>query len=432
MIRTLELFTLSAMGLCVACTGNIEGADVRPQDLIARATQDDTRDSSADDTRGLHETSDAGTENVGDAPYDPEPVEQPTKTDSKVDARTTDKTAVSVPAVTVSTKPDTTAAAPTGDQTALAESMNATVVTGPAPQLAIAGAPFTMIKNWDFGTNGNVRGKADLKNEFQFHDQFGTIANGTNYGAVTVAADEETAISDATGLGLPNNRQPVEDPARPTREWTADGMIAHVRPLSASQNTISAARHDVGNGSITSKWKLDKGGALLGHDLVWETRVRMPKHEQGYWFALWTAGERWAKGAEMDVLESFGTQYVTGNAFHADSVGGVNAIDYVKNWFSALDQVGVPVASRALSEWHTFTWVYLKDDSFDIYYDGYRVQHGTIHWTYAGEKGAEPVDMYFLFDFSWGHTTVNDVNIELPAQDFDLQYEVDYSRVYVR
>ena len=58
--------------------------------------------------------------------------------------------------------------------------------------------------------------------------------------------------------------------------------------------------------SITSKWSLHKGGAILGHDLVWETRARMPKPVTGYWFALWTAGAKWNKGAEMDVLESFG------------------------------------------------------------------------------------------------------------------------------
>jgi hypothetical protein len=40
--------------------------------------------------------------------------------------------------------------------------------------------------------------------------------------------------------------------------------------------------------------------------------------------------------------------------------------------------------------------------------------------------------MRFLFDFSWGHTQVSDVNIELPASMFPLTYEIDYSRVYLR
>jgi hypothetical protein len=27
--------------------------------------------------------------------------------------------------------------------------------------------------------------------------------------------------------------------------------------------------------------------------------------------------------------------------------------------------------------------LYLRDDTFEIYYDGVRVQHGSIHWTYG-------------------------------------------------
>jgi hypothetical protein len=41
-----------------------------------------------------------------------------------------------------------------------------------------------------------------------------------------------------------------------------------------------------------AKWSLPSGGALLGQDMVWETRVRMPKPLPGFWFALWTAGDR--------------------------------------------------------------------------------------------------------------------------------------------
>jgi len=285
----------------------------------------------------------------------------------------------------------------------------------------IPGAPFTLVKNWDFGAKGNIRNTAELSAEFDYHDHWGTTANGWNYGAVTVAPNAETAIAG----------QPVEDPARPTREFTGDSMLAHVRPLSASQSTISATRHDVGNGSITAKWTLPGGGKLLGKDIVWETRVRMPKHAPGYWYALWTSGKKWEKGAEMDVLESFGAPHTPGNSFHADSVGGTNTIDYA-SWPDALDDVGVPEDNRELSEYHTWTWVYLKDDTYEIWYDGVRVQHGVMHWTFQGADGGEPVEMYFLFDFSWGHTQVQSVNLELPAASFGLSYEIDYSRVYTR
>lgn len=305
---------------------------------------------------------------------------------------------------------------------------------GPAPLEAarVGGAPFVLVKNWDFGTNGTIKDVASLISEFQFHDQFGTIANGTNYGAVTVAPDAATAIS-ASNLGLPGNMQPIEDPAHPTREWTADTLKAHVRPLSASQSTCTVSAHDAGNGSFTAKWKLPKGGALLGKDLLWETRVRMPVALTGYWFALWTAGNPWNKGAEMDVLESFGTPniYPPAAAFHVNSVGGQDSIDY-SSWPAGLTAAGVPANGRDLAQWHVFTWVYSKDDSYEVYFDGVVVQTGTIHWTLGGTAGGQVIDMDFLFDFSWGHTQIADVNIALPASAFPITYEIDYSRVYLR
>jgi hypothetical protein len=305
-------------------------------------------------------------------------------------------------------------------------------IDGPAPVDAakLGGAPFTLVKNWDFGSEGTIKDQRDLDAEFQYHDQFGTIANGSNYGAVTVASNTSCAIRQS-GLGLSDDSQPVENPARPTREFTATSLLTHVRPLSDSQTSVSADRHDAGNGSFTAKWSLPNGGELLGHDVVWETRVRMPKPVPGYWFALWNAGKMWDKGAEMDVLESFGTPNISADAFHSDSVGGSNTVDY-KSWPNGLDSAGVPSNDRELSAWHIWTWIYRSDDSYEVYYDGYQVQHGSIHWTHGATPDGEPIDMWFLFDFSWGHTQVPDVHIELPASQFPLTYEIDYSRVYMR
>ncbi|MET0390115.1 MAG: hypothetical protein ABW321_29355, partial [Polyangiales bacterium] len=304
-------------------------------------------------------------------------------------------------------------------------------VVGPAPlEAAKLGGEYTLVKNWDFGANGNIRNNADLAREFQFHDQFGTIANGTHYGAVMVAPSEDTAIT-ARGLHLPGDKQPVERADRPFREWTDGALRANVRPLDPSQSELSAADHNVGCGSFMAKWTLPSGGELLGRDVVWETRVRMPTSQPGYWFALWTAGNKWEHGAEMDVLESFGTPFVLGNAFHSDSVGGENEVDY-SNWHGALSKLGVPSAERDLANWHTFTWGYLKDDTSVVYYDGHEIQHGELHWTSGGQRGGEKINMFFLFDFAWGHTNVPDVNLTVPAAGFDLSYEVDYSRVYVR
>jgi hypothetical protein len=297
--------------------------------------------------------------------------------------------------------------------------------SGPPPTEAakLEGAPFVLVKNWNFGTAGTIRDTSTLAAEFQFHDQFNTIANGTNYGAVIVAATEETAIAG----------QPVEDPARPNREFSAESMLAHVRPLSTSQSTVSASLHDAGCGSVTAKWTLATGGALLGRDVLWETRARMPVPLAAYWFAIWASGNKWNGGAEMDVVESFGTPniYPPPAAFHVNSVGGTDTIDY-SSWPNGLTAAGVPADGRDLRQWHVWTWLYRTDDSYDVYFDGYLVQSGSIHWTLGGVQGGEVIDMNFLFDFGWGHTQISDVNITLPASDFPVTYEIDYSRVYLR
>jgi len=311
-----------------------------------------------------------------------------------------------------------------GNETVGTGSTDAPAV-GPAPTDAakIGGGKFTLVKNWDFGASGTIRDISSLSSEFQYHDQFGTIGNGSNYGAITVAPNSATAISG----------QPVEDPSRPYREFTPDTMKTYVRPLSASQANVSVSQHNAGNGSITAKWTLSSGGALLGKDLLWETRVRMPAAAAAYWFAIWTAGNKWDKGAEMDVLESFGTPniYPPPAAFHVNSVGGSDKVNY-SSWPSGLTSAGVPQNDRDLTNWHVFTWLYRADDSYVVYFDGIAVQDGTLHWTLGGSQSGEHINMSFLFDFGWGHTQISDVNITLPASGFNITYEVDYSRVYLR
>ena len=307
---------------------------------------------------------------------------------------------------------------------------------GPAPihGSKVDGAPFVLVKNWDFGSEGTIAQMSDLIAEFQFHDQFRTIANGTNYGSVTVAPTADTSIK-ASDLGLPNNRQPVEsdDPARPFREFTPEAIRTYVRPLAADATTITATKHDAGNGSFMAKWTLPKGGSRLGHDLLWESRVRIPKPVKAFWLSLWTAGHRWNKGAEMDVVESFGTPNIGdgARAFHVNSVGGRDDHAYT-SWSSTLSGLGVPSAQRDLSEWHTFTWIYLRNDTYQVYFDDHLVQQGTLLWTLGGSASGEELDMRFLFDFGWGHTDVEEVNISLPVSELPLTYELDYSRVYLR
>ena len=50
------------------------------------------------------------------------------------------------------------------------------------------------------------------------------------------------------------------------------------------------------------------GGKLLGQDIIWETKVRYVTPPY-FWFSLWTVGNQWNKGAEHDLIESYGEDY---------------------------------------------------------------------------------------------------------------------------
>jgi hypothetical protein len=306
-------------------------------------------------------------------------------------------------------------------------------VDGPAPSRAaeVGGAAFVLVKNWDFGTSGAVRDNAALIAEFQFQDQFGTIASGTSYGAVTVAPTEALAVT-ANDLGLPDNMQPVDDdPERPFRELTEDSLKTYVRPLSDSLTMVSATAHNTGNGSLVAKWKLPNGGSLLDHDVIWETRIRMPKPTAGYWLGLWASGNEWSSGPELNVAQAFGAAASPANAFRSAAVGGQNEIDY-GTWPDTLDLAELPGAESDFTDWHVWTWIYEKDDTFQVYLDGTEVQSGTIRWTLGGAEGAQALEVWFTFILSWGHTQIQAVNLSMPADDFPLEYEIDYSRVYMR
>jgi hypothetical protein len=60
------------------------------------------------------------------------------------------------------------------------------------------------------------------------------------------------------------------------------------------------------------------------------------------------------------------------------------------------------------------------------------VQSGSLDWTLGGGAASEALELYFLIDLSWGHSQIAAVNISLPAAQFPITYELDYSRVYLR
>lgn len=301
--------------------------------------------------------------------------------------------------------------------------------TGPAPSPAVGGEGFVLVKNWDFGTGpgSTVTTIDELSEHFQYHDQFGTIAN--QYGALIVAPNEKTALA--------GRKQPVEGAAtggKPLRAFTGESLKTFLVPLNGATE-CQASKRNVGCGSFQAKWKLPKGGSRLGKDILWETRVRY-KTPPYFWFAIWVSGNKWDKGAEIDVVESFGYDNGGGHTnfdgrfWHVGVVGGREDDPY-KNWQASMKKWGV--ASFDATAWHTWTMLYKADNTIAVYMDGILVQTGFSHWTLATKENGEEVDMSFIFDGSWGHTGIASVNKPLPASAFEgTYYEWDYSRVYLR
>lgn len=293
----------------------------------------------------------------------------------------------------------------------------------PAPSFQPAGSGFVPVKNWDFGQSGTIKDTADLAGEFQFHDQFNTIDNGGNYGAVIVAPNAASALDG----------QPVEDPNQPVRRFMSHSMQTYLVPLGGT-SVVTPALHNTGCGSIQARFTLPNGGSLLGQDLLWETRVRYVTPPY-FWFALWTSGNEWNQGAEMDLIESFGfdngggfTNF-DGHLWHCNSFGTDN-VDF-SSWPAGMAAAGI--TSYDATQYHIWQWLYRKDDSYQAFVDGIEVQSGTVYWTLGDGLGGQPINMSFIFDAGWGHNQVASVDHSLPASALtNVYYEFDYSRVYLR
>ena len=303
---------------------------------------------------------------------------------------------------------------------------------GPKPSFGLGGPGMVLVKNWHFGADGTIKNYADMSANFQYHDQFGTIGNGTNYGALTVAPDAADALPD----------QPIEGVDSPSvRQFGTDSVKTFLTGLDGA-TLCKPKSHNAGCGSFMAKWHLPHGGSLLGQDLVWETRVRYVTPPY-YWFAIWTAGNKWkwdngAQGAEQDLVESFGydnggtsTNY-DGRYWHSNAVATPtkDAVDF-GDWGKTMTAQGV--RSFDPTQYHVWTWVYRHDDTYAMYVDGIEVQHGAnYHWTFGGKATDEPIDMVFLFDGGWGHTQIGSVNHPLPTSAFAGKFfEWNYSRVYL-
>jgi hypothetical protein len=305
--------------------------------------------------------------------------------------------------------------------------------TGPAPSFGIGGADMLLVKNWHFGSAGTIKNYADMDANFLYHDQFNTIGNGNNYGALTVAHDKVTAIGD----------QPIEGiDSPPVREFFSDSMKTYLTGLDGA-TLCKPHAHNAGCGSFMAKWKLPKDGSLPRREIVWETRVRYVTPPY-FWFAIWTAGDKWkwdkgAQGAEQDLVESFGydnggpkfTNF-DGRFWHSNAVATPlkDTIDYA-DWGKTMARQGIKNYDAA--QYHIWTWQYKTDGTYAMYVDGTKVQGGSnYYWTFGNKAGDDPLDMFFLFDGGWGHTQVSGVNKPLPASEFAGKfYEWNYSRVYL-
>jgi hypothetical protein len=284
--------------------------------------------------------------------------------------------------------------------------------SGPGPSGPNAPTGFKLIKNWDFGTSGTIKSLGDMDKEFTYTDHWGTPDNGGNYGSKSLPFNASNKV----------------------RSFTGGSLKTFLVPLNG-HTTVSAKAEDVGNGSFASKFAFPKGGSRLGHDILWETRVRYttPRY---FWFALWNAGKLWNKGAEFDVVESFGYDNGNGNTnyrgqyWHSDPVGGTSTTDY-SNWASGMAKHGFK--NFDATAYHTWSLLYKTDNTYTFSLDGVVVQSGRMEWTDGGGKSGTATDLNFLFDVGWGHKQVSSVNHSMPASELSgKSYEFDYSRVYER
>lgn len=310
---------------------------------------------------------------------------------------------------------------------------------GPSPAYNYDGSiqNYVLVKNWDFGESGTIKNIDSLSEHFQYHDQFYLDSNGGGYGSKIVSPDQENAIIyETTPTGT--IYQPIEgvNTDKPVRAFEQDSIKTFLVGLDGAE-TVHPSSNKAGNGSFQAKWTLPNGGSLLGKDMVWETRVRYVTPPY-FWFAIWTAGNKWDNGAEMDLIESFGwdndcdgcTNF-DGDYWHSSVVGGESETDYHSNWPAGMAFYGV--TDFDASEYHTWTWVYRADNTFTSYLDGVPVQNGTLNWTVGGINGGEAIDMSFIFDGAWGHNAIGSVNRPLAVSEFEGKfYEWDYSRVYLR
>jgi hypothetical protein len=300
---------------------------------------------------------------------------------------------------------------------------------------AIAGEGWVIEYDLTFGfrrAEATVGERSTLCEKVYFFDQFGQKNNGGgNYLADNMAPPEckDPGPTD------------IYDADYPFHEVGPDTLKCFVKPKDRSATRIEPAQFGVPQPVGASGFRLktptlSEGlGSRFGRDVCWETRCRLSSPLPYYWWGLWISGERWDQGAELDVPESFGFDNglgllnYDGRSFHVNSVGGRDEISS-RNWSPYL-----PSKFRSLLDWHTFTTVYTRDDTWQTFVDGELSNRGSLKWNYRGNVGDQPLSKaFFLIDNSWGHQKVASVRpSSVSAGIFrHFYYEYDFTRIWIR
>jgi hypothetical protein len=293
----------------------------------------------------------------------------------------------------------------------------------------VFGTGFTLVKNWNFGADGTVKSIADMSREFLYHDQFGTTANGDNYGSVTASPDASNALG-----GQRSTRTSASSPT--TRSRRSCCPTAAETPIRFARNVV--------NGSFMAKFAPARGGSRLGRDILWQTRVKYETPRE-FWFALWNAGNKWDRGAELDLVRELRLRQPAGRRRHQLSTAGTGtpirsvapAGSTTTNWESAMRSVGVTSFKRRAVP-HLDAAVTARTTRTASTVDGVGANgqpdaRGAVRERSTGRsaaaRAASAIDFHFLFDAGWAHRKVDSVNDPVPMSELTGKfYEFDYSR----
>ncbi len=300
---------------------------------------------------------------------------------------------------------------------------------------AIAGEGWMPGYDLTFGfrrAGATVRDRASLCEAVYFFDQFGQKNNGGgNYLADNMAPPECRDPGPCS----------IYAADYPFHEIGPDTLKCFVKPRDRNAERIEPAPFGKPQPVGASGFRLKTPGfseglgSRLGRDVCWETRCRMSSPLPYFWWALWIAGEKWDRGAELDVPESFGFDNgfgrlnYDGRSFHTNSAGGQD--DITSSYWGPY----VPPKFRSLIDWHTFTTVYARDDTWRTYVDGELSNSGSLKWNLRGNAGDQPLrKAFFLIDNSWGHHKVASVRPGAVSAGIfrDFHFEYDFTRIWTR